>query len=682
MIDVPSIYNDPIISKKRLGTPIQPFERIKESITVDKHRAILTEIPNKYERVKVTGRGIEWHESKDRELKENTFWVDYNNGVVYFHESVNNITLTFEYLGEGVFLYPDSRVYHTGDKNFPTIKDKISDIDRAILVERHRIDEQILSHPQPSEVVDMRIDYNGKIYRVAKDRIDAEQRKIEEAYVDAKGVKYNSLKERIDSLQLGMEKEFNDVGQEISKIWSEFELIPGKISLEVGRLENDVNEYINLLQSQINLIPGQIEIKVQELTQYIDGEVNATHSLINMLSDELELKVDVNGVISAINLSSEGVRISGKHLWLDGNTRIDNAVIKSAHIDSIDASKIKVDRLDALTTNTGTLNVTDWINILNNNKGIRASYDYGDPYGRSYNARWFVGEYELGYRYQKYLADVHEVTSGNTKGNFLYYAETFYGADMVKLRQYTNKQVITNPNATPLYHLDIQADRIVMGKKWETGIVLDAQNHSIYTEGASMFGERTRILGDKTGLLVGRINAPMEYQTLQFNNDRPGLGDLTLGVDGIGRYVQSTAIRRRTYDLPANVYVSPDGKLGFASSSKKFKVDIQEANSSEIIKKLMELNAKTWINKHEYDECLKSKHDKIKKLKRTYGLVAEDLHELGLYEFVSYDENGEVVGIHEARLVVPLIEWNKRLQKEVENLKQKLDGILKLLNSE
>src|SRR5690606_15490098 len=256
--------------------------------------AIFSEIPNKYERVKVTGRGIEWHESKDRELKENTFWVDYNNGVVYFHESVNNVTLTFEYLGEGVFLFPDSRVYHTGDKKFPTIKDKIIDIDRAILVERHRIDEQILSHPQPSEVVDMRIDYNGKIYRVAKDRIDAEQRKIEEAYIDAKGIKYNSLKERIDALQLALESETDDLGNEISNLWSQIDLIPGKISLEVGRLEKDVNDYFQLLQSQINMIPNQIELKVQELKGYVDGEFSSAYSQINMLSNELNLKVDVN----------------------------------------------------------------------------------------------------------------------------------------------------------------------------------------------------------------------------------------------------------------------------------------------------------------------------------------------------------------------------------------------------
>src|SRR5690606_27834985 len=286
--------------------------------------AIFSEIPNKYERVKVTGRGIEWHESKDRELKENTFWVDYNNGVVYFHESVNNVTLTFEYLGEGVFLYPDSRVYHTGDKKFPTIKDKISDIDRAILVERHRIDEQILSHPQPSEVVDMRIDYNGKIYRVAKDRIDAEQRKIEEAYVDAKGVKYNSLKERIDSLQLATESQLDDIGNEITSIWSEINLIPGKIEIEVGRLEKDLNEYVQLLQSQIDLVPEQIQLKVQELKEYVDGELDYSYSLINMLSDQIELKVDKNGVVSAINLSPEGVRISGDKVWITGETRIDN----------------------------------------------------------------------------------------------------------------------------------------------------------------------------------------------------------------------------------------------------------------------------------------------------------------------------------------------------------------------
>src|SRR5699024_9975081 len=303
--------------------------------------------PNRYEKVKVTGRGRQWHESKDDVLEENMFRVDYTNGIVYFHESVNNMSLVFEYLGEGVFLFPDSSVYHTGDGSFPTVKDKFEDVDRAILVHKSRHDELIIKNPQHSEVVDMRVDYNGKIFKVAKDRIDAEQQKIEEAYFDAKGVKYGSLKERIDSLQLSTEKELDDTGNEIAKIWAEISLVPGQIKLEVGRLEDDMGEYIHLLQSQIDMVPEKISLSVKDLKEYVDGELEYSKSQIDILSDEINLKVDVNGVVSSINLSEEGVRISGKKLWLDGETRIDNAVIKSAHIDSLSADKISAGVINA-----------------------------------------------------------------------------------------------------------------------------------------------------------------------------------------------------------------------------------------------------------------------------------------------------------------------------------------------
>lgn len=356
-LDIPNIYNDPILMRKRKGTSIDPYVKIKESFTVDAHYVLLSEIPNRYNKVKVTipNSDKELHEVKKEHglLRENEYRVDYTNGIVYIHESLKGLTLDFEYTGEGVYLFPDSRVYYTADKKrFPNLRDKIADIDRAILVERHRIDEQLRSHPQPSEVVDLRIDYNGKIYNVAKDRIDAEQQKIEEAYVDAKGVRYNSLKERIDSLQLAMEEEVDEQKRENTKIWSEIEIIPGKISLEVGRLEEKVNQEITKLTSRIDLVPEQITLKVEELREYVDGELYHSYSQIDLLKDQINLKVDANGVVSSINLSKEGVRISGNKIQITGQTHIDNAVIKSAHIESIDASKIRAGILRSQNDNT------------------------------------------------------------------------------------------------------------------------------------------------------------------------------------------------------------------------------------------------------------------------------------------------------------------------------------------
>lgn len=375
MLDIPKIYEDPIISRKRLGTAIQPFRPIKESMTVNTYYALLTEIPNRYEKVKVTGQGRNFYEIEDGEfLSENTFKVDYTNGHVYFHESLDKKTLHFEYLGEGVFLFPDSRVYFSGEGSFPTVRDKFVDVDRAIKVERNRISEQIISHPQPSEVVDQRIDFNGKIFKVAKDRIDSEQQKIEEAYFDAKGKKHNSLKLRIDSLQLATEEEFDDQNKENVDLWASIDLIPGQIKLETGKLKEHIDGTQTLLQSQIDMIPEKIELSVSELREEVDGELSKSESSIKLLKDEIELKVDVDGVTSAINLSEEGVRIDGSKVWITGDTKIDKASIKSAHIESLDADKIVAGSISTDKISIGGGSATQYTQITGDSLISRGSF--------------------------------------------------------------------------------------------------------------------------------------------------------------------------------------------------------------------------------------------------------------------------------------------------------------------
>lgn len=349
MLDIPKIYDDPIIFRRRDGGVFFPFRKIKESVLVQNSGyALLTEVPNRMDRVKVTGQKTNFYETDNKFLEEDWFKVDYVNGWVWFHEKWAGKTLNFEYSGTGVYLFPDSRVYHTGDGSFPTVKDKFEDVDRGLLEQKNRVDEQIRSVPQPSEVVDMRIDHNGKIFKVAKDRIDSEQKKIEEAYFDAYGKKHDSLKIRIDSLQLASDEKFDDINDELVKLDSQIKVIPGQINLKVSELRESVDGDLEKLQSEINMVPTQIKAEVSSLKQTVDGELEVMRSVLDMQADKLEMKVEVGNIVSSINLSKEGVRISGKTLWLDGNTKIDNAVIKSAHIDQIDASKIKTGTLNAI----------------------------------------------------------------------------------------------------------------------------------------------------------------------------------------------------------------------------------------------------------------------------------------------------------------------------------------------
>ncbi|MBF8216411.1 hypothetical protein I1A19_22010, partial [Bacillus subtilis] len=101
MADFAKLYNDPILSKKRIGSVEDPYLTYNETLTIFNGRALLTEIPNREFRVEVTGDNKEWREIEDGELDDNYFKVDYLMGVVFFNASNEGKSLTFNYSGEG-----------------------------------------------------------------------------------------------------------------------------------------------------------------------------------------------------------------------------------------------------------------------------------------------------------------------------------------------------------------------------------------------------------------------------------------------------------------------------------------------------------------------------------------------------------------------------------------------------
>lgn len=66
-----------------------------------------------------------------------------------------------------------------------------------------------------------------------------------------------------------------------------------------------------------------------------------------------------NDVVSEINATGSDVRIKGSSIWLDGNTKIENAIIKDAHIANINAGKITAGSLDAAKVNVINLNASN-----------------------------------------------------------------------------------------------------------------------------------------------------------------------------------------------------------------------------------------------------------------------------------------------------------------------------------
>ncbi|MFS0643660.1 tail fiber domain-containing protein [Siminovitchia sp. 179-K 8D1 HS] len=228
------IYNDPIIGKRRKGDVNDPLLNYTESLQIINGKANLTEVPSRLNKVQVSdSNNTAWYEIVDGELKDNLYRVDYTEGVVFFDPKHNSKKLTFKYSGTGVHFFPSQRVYYESlsDRDVYSVKEKIERVDLDILSQKNRVDQLIRSTPQPSEIVEIRVGRNGETYATAKARVDAEQKKIEDAYRDVNGKVYSSLNERINAEQNKIEESYVD------KNGRNFNNLKKRIDAEQGKIE-------------------------------------------------------------------------------------------------------------------------------------------------------------------------------------------------------------------------------------------------------------------------------------------------------------------------------------------------------------------------------------------------------------------------------------------------------------
>jgi hypothetical protein len=280
-MDFYNLNSDPIISKKRKGTPDDPYRQISESLSIVNGKVTLTETPNRFERVKIVGYPSPLYEIEDGELTDSFYKVDYVEGVVFFNSTFNNKTLTFSYLGEGTQLFPSSRVWlnKTENGDVETLSDKFERVDSDIAAQKSRVDVQISSIPQPSEVLDIRIDRNGNIFSIAKDRIDAEQKKIEDAYQAKNGFNYNSLKERLDSTDDYAESLNSDISVIENNVTTLRNDVGYKSDLNTTDKTSIVNG-INSIKSEINSHTGNLNnphrVTAEQIGAYSRTEIDST----------------------------------------------------------------------------------------------------------------------------------------------------------------------------------------------------------------------------------------------------------------------------------------------------------------------------------------------------------------------------------------------------------------------
>jgi len=146
--------------------------------------------------------------------------------------------------------------------------------------------------------------------------------------------------------------------------------------------------------------------------------------------------------------------------------------------------------------------------------------------------------------------------------------------------------------------------------------------------------------------------------------------------DGKPAFVSPT-IYDRTYSDGANMFVTSAGRVGRSTSASKYKLAIARSDDTSQADRLMTLNPASWNDKvatEKMAESLSNGEIPVEQeinLKRHYGLIAEDLRDAGLDEFLITGDNGQIEGIEYDRLWTVLIPKIKQLNNRINELERK-----------
>lgn len=210
--------------------------------------------------------------------------------------------------------------------------------------------------------------------------------------IDLKGrvvsYSYDPLRDKYDSVNIGTTKK--DITLSINTAFAKVNFMSQKIDLAVTSMDEKLQSSITVLENEVNLKVSNLEDNVQ--------------SSIEVFEDEIALKVDKNGVISAINLSEETIKISAdkiditgfvtfSDLSTSGESTISGDNITTGAIKSnnyvVNSTGMKINLLDGTidsklfkVSSSGKLTVTDgyFAGEINANSGEIAGFTIGEDY--------------------------------------------------------------------------------------------------------------------------------------------------------------------------------------------------------------------------------------------------------------------------------------------------------------
>src|SRR5699024_3625263 len=133
-----------------------------------------------------------------------------------------------------------------------------------------------------------------------------------------------------------------------------------------------------------------------------------------------------------------------------------------------------------------------------------------------------------------------------------------------------------------------------------------------------------------------------------------------------------------------NMRVGESGRFYRTTSASKYKLLIEdEIEKGHNYNNILNLKIKSWYDKRNtetFAECLSGKknlkEEDVHNVTRHYGLIAEEVEEAGLSEFVDFnDETNEVEGIQYDRLWINLIPIVKEQKEKIESQESRIQQL-------
>lgn len=497
---------------------------------------------------------------------------------------------------------------------------------------------------------------------------------------------------RVEQTAQGISQEVSSIRAELGDIEDGIGSIQGTLSSHNTRINQNAEQIeLRATKSEVNTLAGRVtnaetaiqtnadEISLRATKTEVNnlaGRVSITESEISVLHNEVDIRVKENGVIAAINLSSESATINASKINLVGAVTVLSDI--TGNLGSITAGDITGVNI----TGSEILQEGTDGSILLDNTGLHKLDAGGRKRVSISNENWEFQGFSPATITLNEGTGVPFVIGAGTHG----LGDAFIGFPYGYINSQFNIANDGGTIAVMANEFRLNARTVSTQRGASGGISVAASDVSAF------LGERHVItahnLSSHMTIYPQRYSGEDVFEIRthhQLSNFRT---DFRLSDQGT-MYVPATYYNTTTH--PATVRVGTSaGHFTRSTSSRKAKLLIEPVKVDPY--KLLEIEPKDWFDKGDverYAEELSKQckgedcnFDDIEKIRRVGGLIAEEVEAVGLDMYVDYDDNNDPTNVHYDRLwtlAIPILKDHEEKltvhDMDIDYLKNKIDWL-------